>query len=94
MFLSINRYERKKNIALAVDALARLQAIDRSLAASSCLVIAGGYDTKVAENVEHHAELVQRVRDHGNDVRISICKVTRSPCACRTRRTRRVSAFH
>lgn len=40
-FLSLNRYERKKNIKLALDAFSKLpkQHID-----SNYLVIAGGYD--------------------------------------------------
>ncbi|KAF9134435.1 Alpha-1,3-mannosyltransferase-like protein [Mortierella sp. 14UC] len=60
-FLSINRYERKKDINLAIHAFARLlkdsnnSSKDRKLR----LIIAGGYDTRVAENVEHHQELVQ-----------------------------------
>ncbi|KAG0274822.1 Alpha-1,3-mannosyltransferase-like protein [Linnemannia exigua] len=58
-FLSINRYERKKDINLAIHAFARLlkdtSAKDRKLR----LIIAGGYDTRVTENVEHHQELVE-----------------------------------
>ncbi|KAF9143785.1 Alpha-1,3-mannosyltransferase-like protein [Mortierella sp. GBA39] len=60
-FLSINRYERKKDINLAIHAFARLlkgnasSINDRKLR----LIIAGGYDTRVPENVEHHQELVQ-----------------------------------
>ncbi|KAF9148177.1 Alpha-1,3-mannosyltransferase-like protein [Linnemannia schmuckeri] len=60
-FLSINRYERKKDINLAIHAFARLlkdsssSVKDRRLR----LIVAGGYDTRVTENVEHHQELVQ-----------------------------------
>lgn len=60
--LSINRYERKKNIDLAIHAFARLlndNGIKGSTQKSLRLVVAGGYDARVAENVEHHQELVQ-----------------------------------
>jgi alpha-1,3/alpha-1,6-mannosyltransferase len=58
VFLSINRYERKKNLGLAVYALAGLPP---SLQSSCHLIIAGGYDSRVAENVEHRQELGQLV---------------------------------
>jgi len=52
-FLSINRYERKKNIGLAIRAFAKLPR------GKSRLIVAGGYDSRVLENVEHHQELVE-----------------------------------
>lgn len=59
IFLSINRYERKKNLKLALAAMNELK---KHLSATdwfrSHLVIAGGYDTKVVENVEHFEELI------------------------------------
>ncbi|KAF9181989.1 Alpha-1,3-mannosyltransferase-like protein [Haplosporangium sp. Z 767] len=66
-FLSINRYERKKDINLAIHAFARLLEDKSAVAETGTgtgsrrlrLVIAGGYDTRVAENVDHHQELVQ-----------------------------------
>ena len=51
-FLSINRYERKKNIGLAIRAFAKLRD------SKARLIIAGGYDSRVLENVEHYEELV------------------------------------
>ncbi|KAF9917028.1 Alpha-1,3-mannosyltransferase-like protein [Lobosporangium transversale] len=60
-FLSINRYERKKDINLAIHAFAGLlkdKYLSVSTQQSLRLVIAGGYDTRVTENVEHHLELV------------------------------------
>ncbi|OAA57605.1 alpha-mannosyltransferase [Niveomyces insectorum RCEF 264] len=60
--LSINRFERKKNIGLAIRAFAGLPT---SLRDGTRLVIAGGYDTRVAENVEHHRELDQLAADLG-----------------------------
>merc|ERR1719367_2154373 len=57
-FLSINRYERKKNIGLAIRAFARL-----GNTTTARLVIAGGYDHRVAENVEHYQELLNLADD-------------------------------
>lgn len=53
-YLSINRYERKKNISLALEAyaLSKGRADD-----SKKLVICGGYDERVVENVECLKEL-------------------------------------
>jgi len=56
--LSINRYERKKAIHLAIHAFARLRAsLPAAAAARTHLVIAGGYDARLHENVEHYREL-------------------------------------
>ncbi|OQR82667.1 alpha-1,3-mannosyltransferase [Achlya hypogyna] len=58
VFVSLNRYERKKNIALAIEALAALKKRVSSTAFSSVhLVVAGGYDPLNVENAEHLAEL-------------------------------------
>jgi alpha-1,3/alpha-1,6-mannosyltransferase len=54
-FFSLNRYERKKNINLAIHAFANL--LSRHDVKDLKLVIAGGYDPKVAENKEHLIEL-------------------------------------
>ena len=69
------RFERKKGIGLALDALAVLAAGDEGAggssrclppqqvppsAAQAVLVIAGGYDVRLAENVEHLEELRAR----------------------------------
>jgi len=48
--VSLNRYERKKDIKLAIEAFGLLP---KHLSESNYLVIAGGYDEQVAENVEH-----------------------------------------
>ncbi|EAX94794.1 glycosyl transferase, group 1 family protein [Trichomonas vaginalis G3] len=53
LFVSLNRYERKKDHNLAIKALAK--AITKIPDAK--LVIAGGYDDRVTENVEHYKEL-------------------------------------
>ncbi|XP_030061010.1 alpha-1,3/1,6-mannosyltransferase ALG2 [Microcaecilia unicolor] len=57
-FLSINRYERKKNLILALEALHDLQ---ERLCTHEWekvhLILAGGYDQRVLENVEYYEEL-------------------------------------
>ncbi|KAI9746804.1 MAG: Alpha-1,3-mannosyltransferase-like protein, partial [Candelina submexicana] len=55
VLLSINRFERKKDIGLALRAFAALRDTERE---GVRLVIAGGYDNRVLENVSYHAELV------------------------------------
>ncbi|XP_075868703.1 alpha-1,3/1,6-mannosyltransferase ALG2 [Nelusetta ayraudi] len=58
LFLSLNRYERKKNLGLALESLAALRsALSPGQSASVHLVVAGGYDERVAENVQHYGEL-------------------------------------
>lgn len=54
ILLSINRFERKKDITLAIRAYSGLTADERR---GTRLVIAGGYDQRVMENVEYHREL-------------------------------------
>jgi alpha-1,3/alpha-1,6-mannosyltransferase len=60
LILSINRFERKKDIALAIRAFASLP---KSRRGPAKLVIAGGYDNRVPENVGYHAELVALVEE-------------------------------
>ncbi|KAM5474992.1 Alpha-1,3-mannosyltransferase-like protein [Microsporum audouinii] len=54
ILLSINRFERKKNIELAIQAYHGIAEADRK---GTRLVIAGGYDNRVSENVQYHKEL-------------------------------------
>lgn len=54
VLLSINRFERKKDIGLAIRAFASIPPDERQ---GVRLVLAGGYDLRVAENVEYHREL-------------------------------------
>ncbi|PHH59300.1 hypothetical protein CDD82_2510 [Ophiocordyceps australis] len=54
MLLSINRFEPKKDIGLAIKAFAALPPAKRRHAR---LILAGGYDSRVAENVSYHAHL-------------------------------------
>ena len=72
-FLSINRYERKKNIGLAIRALALVGRGEKGRGRRSLpgLVVAGGYDTRLAENVEHLEELKAIVNELGLDDRVA-----------------------
>lgn len=58
LFLSLNRYERKKNLGLALEALAALRSsLPPGQETGTHLVMAGGYDDRVTENVQHFTEL-------------------------------------
>ncbi|XP_075068798.1 alpha-1,3/1,6-mannosyltransferase ALG2 [Mixophyes fleayi] len=58
VFLSINRYERKKNLNLALESLSSLRSKLNLLEWEKIhLILAGGYDERVRENVEHYEEL-------------------------------------
>ncbi|KKK27316.1 hypothetical protein ARAM_000468 [Aspergillus rambellii] len=54
IILSVNRFERKKDLALAIRAYYGLGKGKRK---GTRLVIAGGYDNRVQENVQYHKEL-------------------------------------
>ncbi|XP_023444564.2 alpha-1,3/1,6-mannosyltransferase ALG2 [Dasypus novemcinctus] len=66
LFLSINRYERKKNLPLALEALVELRGRLTSQDWDRVhLIVAGGYDERVSENVEHYQELKNMVQQSG-----------------------------
>jgi len=76
-FLSINRFERKKNVRLALESFAALRDMMEATRSGSFvekqvkLVLAGGCDSRVAENVEYHRELCQYATDLGfNDQQV------------------------
>ena len=58
IFLTINRYERKKNMRLAIESIQKMfrkyTIYDRM---DAHLIIAGGYDERLRENVEYYNEL-------------------------------------
>lgn len=77
VFLSINRYERKKNLPLALHAFKKLQELVSSHEWNKLLLImAGGYDDRVLENVEQFDELEDLAEDMGLRSKI---KFLRSP---------------
>ena len=66
-FLSLNRFEKKKNVALAIDAFAHfkqglVKAGDREPLRNSRLVIGGGYDPRVEENMMTLVTLIDRAK--------------------------------
>mmetsp|Transcript_3961 Transcript_3961/g.13925 ORF Transcript_3961/g.13925 Transcript_3961/m.13925 type:complete len:453 (+) Transcript_3961:129-1487(+) len=76
-FLSINRYERKKDVALAIRALAEVKSSSssrRGRAGRPRLVVAGGYDERLEENVEYHAYLVGLARELGLERDVTFVK--------------------
>ncbi|KAJ2897935.1 Alpha-1,3-mannosyltransferase-like protein [Coemansia aciculifera] len=65
--LSINRFERKKDIALALKAFALcLNEKSKRIAANTCLlVLAGGWDPRVVENTQYLNELDAQAKQLG-----------------------------
>jgi alpha-1,3/alpha-1,6-mannosyltransferase len=64
--LSISRYTPKKNLGLAIEALALMrERLSASLFSCVRLIIAGGYDDRLAENRETLRELQCRARQVG-----------------------------
>lgn len=58
LFLSINRFERKKNLTLAIEAFAKfLDGMEPAERSQAHLAVAGGYDERVLENKEYYIEL-------------------------------------
>ena len=58
-FFSLNRYERKKNINLAIEAYAKLGKN------SVKLLVGGGFDPDLNENIEHLKELIELCKKLG-----------------------------
>nr|GFA13019.1 alpha-1,3/1,6-mannosyltransferase ALG2 [Tanacetum cinerariifolium] len=83
-FLSINRFERKKNIDLAISALAMLGSPDVTL------TIAGGFDQRLRENVDYLEQLkvLAEIKGVSNQVKfITSCPTAErnallSDCLC------------
>ncbi|KAK1305820.1 hypothetical protein QJS10_CPA10g01073 [Acorus calamus] len=66
-FLSINRFERKKNIQLAISAFAMLQSDGGGMKdlAEVSLTVVGGYDKRLTENVQYLEELKSLAEQEG-----------------------------
>jgi len=80
IFTSLNRYERKKNIGLAIESFAIFLAKCMTsgnrelLMRQHLLVVAGGWDPRVAENVEHDIELQKQAMQLGVQDKIIFLK--------------------
>ncbi|GFY63414.1 hypothetical protein TNIN_158411 [Trichonephila inaurata madagascariensis] len=75
VFLSLNRYERKKNILLAIEAMERLRKVMNPKEFSKIhLIIAGGYDERVDENKQHFEELKAHVENVQLERNVSFLK--------------------
>jgi len=72
IFLSINRYERKKNLFLAILSFGKL--LENHPTSNVHLVMAGGYDERVKENVEHHRELTDLVKKLGLESKVTFLR--------------------
>lgn len=65
-FLSVNRYERKKGLPLAIKAFSvTLSQLSPQESRGLHLVMAGGYDERVVENREHYLELRALAKEMG-----------------------------
>ena len=75
-FLSINRYERKKNIELAIKAFERLLQRNKGKVGEKDLklIIAGGYDQNVAENIQYYSELRKMAEEAGISSKVEFLK--------------------
>ncbi|KAG6977280.1 hypothetical protein JG688_00000515 [Phytophthora aleatoria] len=66
LFVSLNRFERKKNVALAIEALVELRTrLPSDEFQRVKLTVAGGYDPLNTENKEHLIELQDVAAKHG-----------------------------
>lgn len=65
LLTSINRYERKKNISLAIDAFAQLYPSPTASTPDVRLLVCGGYDPVNLENRDHYLELVASAKRAG-----------------------------
>ena len=75
LFLSINRFERKKNLGLALESLAYLKTqLSSDRFANIHMVVAGGYDNANLENKEHYLELQRLVCDLELDQKVTFLR--------------------
>ncbi|VVC95091.1 unnamed protein product [Leptidea sinapis] len=75
IFLSINRYERKKNLQLALRALENLKSkITTEDYNRVHLIMAGGFDPINLENMEHYMELTDLCVELGIDDKVTFMK--------------------
>ncbi|KAF9587724.1 hypothetical protein IFM89_004701, partial [Coptis chinensis] len=74
-FLSINRFERKKNIELAISSFSILHSLqdvsEGQYLAGASLTIAGGFDKRLRENVDYLEELKSLAEREGVSDRVN-----------------------
>ncbi|KAJ8555034.1 hypothetical protein ON010_g9451 [Phytophthora cinnamomi] len=74
MFVSLNRFERKKNVDLAIKALVQIKhKLSPAAFRNVKLVIAGGYDSNNPENLEHLQEFIREVARCGLEDHVEFC---------------------
>lgn len=75
-FLSLNRFERKKNLNLALEAFKLLvkKSEKQQSPTNLHLVLAGGYDHRLQENVDHFSELVTSAKSLGIADKVTFLK--------------------
>ncbi|OWZ01572.1 Alpha-1,3-mannosyltransferase [Phytophthora megakarya] len=74
LFVSLNRFERRKDIIIAIKALAIIQQkLSLSQFQDVKLVIAGGYDPNNVENIEHLRELQAETAANGFEDNVEFC---------------------
>lgn len=59
LIISVNRFERKKMVELAIRAFGEAASLRKKLDEKFLLIIAGGFDERVSENRKYLAELVK-----------------------------------
>lgn len=75
MILSLNRYERKKNLPLALKTLKSLEAsLSKPEWHRLHLVMAGGYDPRNLENLAHYDELTLMAEEMNLSLKITFLK--------------------
>ena len=72
LFVSLNRYERKKDLGLVIEAFSDFVKIWPNTEVQ--LVMAGGYDPRLPENVEYFVELQKMVLDKKLDKKVVMLK--------------------
>ena len=79
IFLSLNRFERKKDLGLAIEALASCKlALDKQENPRPIdLMIVGGYDERLEDCVLYYEELVQQAKKFGLDEFITFIRSPR-----------------
>jgi alpha-1,3/alpha-1,6-mannosyltransferase len=75
IFLSINRYERKKDLKLAIKAMGLLKSKLSENEWNSChMILAGGYDKRLGENINHFAEIQELVKSLKLESNVSLMR--------------------